>query len=147
MRVTVTWAGEHMRLKGLGASGQPVTMDAAPEHGGENQGARPSEVLLIGMAGCTALDVLSILNKKRLPVTSFAIDVEAERAAEHPKVFTAATLVYRLSGPELPGNQVKQAIDLSLSKYCGMVNTLKKAMPISYCYEINGNRSPVITAP
>lgn len=147
MKVTVTWEGEHMRLKGLGASGQPVTMDAASEHGGQNLGARPSEVLLMGMAGCTAMDVLSILKKKRLSLASFAIDVEAERAPEHPKIFTAATLVYRLAGPELPEDQVKHAIELSLSKYCGMVNTLKKAVPISYCYEINGNRSPVIPAP
>ena len=147
MHVTVNWAGEKMRLQGVGASGQPVTMDAGTDHGGQNAGARPSEVLLMGMAGCTALDVLSILQKKRLELTSFAIDVEADRAPEHPKVFTAATLIYRLEGPDLPENQVKQAIELSLSKYCGMVNTMKKAMPISYCYEINGNRSAVAPAP
>ncbi|MEW8958010.1 MAG: OsmC family protein [Moorella sp. (in: firmicutes)] len=148
MKVTVSWTGEGMALRGTGgSSGQTVVMDAAPEHGGQNLGARPSEVLLMGMAGCTALDVLSILKKKRLSLDSFAIDVEAERAAEHPKVFTAATLIYRLNGAELPEEQVKHAIELSLSKYCGMVNTLKKAMPISYCYEINGKRSPVTPAP
>lgn len=147
MHVTVTWEGEQMRLKGLGASGRPVLMDAGGDHGGQNQGARPSEVLLMGMAGCTALDVLTILNKKRLPLTSFTIEVEADRAAEEPKVFTAATLIYRLNGSNLPENQVQQTIDLSLRKYCGMVNTMKKAMPISYCYEINGNRSPVTPAP
>ncbi|WP_338825719.1 Protein YhfA [Moorella thermoacetica] len=147
MQVTVTWEGEKMRLKGVGASGQPVAMDAGTDHGGQNRGARPSEVLLMGMAGCTALDVLTILQKKRLSLTSFAIDVEADRATTDPKVFTSATLIYRLEGPDLPESQVKQAIELSLSKYCGMVNTMKKAMPISYCYEINGSRSAVEPAP
>jgi len=73
--------------------------------------------------------------------------VEAERASEHPKVFTAATLIYRFTGDNLPEDQIKHAIELSLSKYCGMVNTVKKAAPISYCYEINGQRSPVQPAP
>ncbi|GFN22640.1 MAG: OsmC family protein [Thermoanaerobacteraceae bacterium] len=146
MRVTVSWQGG-MRLVGQGESGQEVTMDAAPEHGGRNEGARPSEVFLMGMAGCTALDVLSILGKKRVKVESFAVDVEAERADEHPRVFTSATLIYRLTGPDLAEEQVKHAIELSLGKYCAMVNTVKKAAPISYCYEINGRRSPVEPAP
>ncbi|MGI9952978.1 OsmC family protein [Moorellaceae bacterium AZ2] len=146
MRVTVSWQGG-MTLVGKGESGREVTMDAAPEHGGHNEGARPSEVFLMGMAGCTALDVLSILAKKRLEVESFAVDVEAERAAEHPRVFTSATLVYRFTGGNLPEEQVKHAIELSLSKYCGMVNTVRKAAPIFYCYEVNGHRSPVEPAP
>ncbi|WP_022856164.1 OsmC family protein [Thermodesulfobacterium thermophilum] len=146
MRVTVLWQGG-MKLVGTGESGREVIMDAAPDHGGQNEGARPSEVFLMGMAGCTALDVLSILTKKRLTLKSFCIEVEAERAAEHPRVFTAATLIYRFTGDNLPEEQVKHAIELSLSKYCGMVNTVKKAAPISYCYEINGQRSDVQPAP
>lgn len=146
MRVSLSWQGG-MKLVGTGESGREVLMDAAPEHGGENFGARPSEVFLMGMAGCTALDVLSILAKKRIALQSFSLEVDAERASEHPKVFTAATLIYRFTGDNLPEDQIKHAIELSLSKYCGMVNTVKKAAPIYYCYEINGQRSPVQPAP
>jgi putative redox protein len=126
MRVTVLWQGG-MKLVGTGEFGREVIMDAAPDHGGQNEGTRPSEVFLMGMAGCTALDVLSILTKKRLTLKSFCIEVEAEQAAEHPRVFTAATLIYRFTGDNLLEEQVKHAIELSLSKYCGMVNTVKNS--------------------
>ena len=144
MKVTVNWK-EGMLLQGTGASEFPVYIDASPEFGGRNLGARPMELILMGMAGCTALDVLSILGKMRVALSSFSVEVESDRATAHPKVFTSALLTYSfaVSGPA--EEKITRAITLSLEKYCGAVNTLKMAMPIRWRYEINGNMSDTRT--
>ncbi|MDN5347235.1 MAG: putative redox protein [Clostridia bacterium] len=147
MKVTVTWENK-MKFYATGdLSGHKVEIDADPEHGGEGLGARPSELILMGMAGCTALDVISMLQKMRLQLESFSVEVEGERATEQPRVFTRANIFYRFQGENLPAEKVARAVNLSLEKYCGMVNTLKKAMPLTYCLEINGNRSEVRPVP
>ena len=140
MKVTVNWK-DGMLLQAAGESGFPVAIDAAPEFGGRNLGARPMELILMGMAGCTALDVLSILAKMRVDLEAFAVEVESERAGTDPKVFTSSVLTYRFTMPEPAADKVTRAITLSLEKYCSAVNTLKKAMPVTWRYEINGSLS------
>jgi putative redox protein len=94
------------------------------------------ELILMGLAGCTAMDVVSILQKKRQDVTAFEIQVHAERAEEHPRPFTHATLEYVVTGHHVDRDAVARAIELSLEKYCGAHATLSKAMPIEHTFRI-----------
>jgi putative redox protein len=103
---------------GESGSGHAVVMDGSPEAGGRNVGVRPMEMLLLGLGGCTAFDVVMILEKGREKVTSLEIELEAERAKEEPKVFTHVKLVYRLKGRNLKPAAVERAIKLSEEKYC-----------------------------
>jgi putative redox protein len=109
---------EGMAFMGEAGSGHAVMMDGAPEYGGRNIGLRPMEMLLIGLAGCTGFDVMQILKKGREPVTGCEVEVEAERAAEDPKVFTKIHLAYRISGPGLAPAKAERAVTLSKEKYC-----------------------------
>ena len=113
-----------------------VAMDGPPEFGGVAAGSRPLELLLIGLAGCTGMDVVSILAKKRLPLDEFRVDVEAERAPDHPKVFTEIKISYYFRGDGLTDEDVVQAIELSQEKYCSVSAMLSRAAKISYEYTI-----------
>ncbi|MED4228062.1 OsmC family protein [Neobacillus cucumis] len=134
MDLTIKWNGK-MAFAGTTPSGHEIKMDAAPEVGGENTGARPTELLLQAAAGCTAMDIISILQKMRLEPTSFQIDVDGERAEEHPKRFTNINLHYALDG-DLPEDKVIRAIQLSKDKYCSVSHSLNADITVSY--SING---------
>ncbi|AVX21244.1 MAG: OsmC family protein [Bacillota bacterium] len=136
MKVNIKWQGK-MHFLGRGAQEVDIPIDAAPAAGGEGKGASPMELLLMGVAGCTAIDIVSILEKMRLNLQDFVVEVEGERAADHPKVFTEITLVYRVWG-EIPEEKLVKAIELSLDKYCSASNTVKGVAKINYRYEING---------
>src|SRR5919106_5264567 len=97
MKATVNWQN-NMVFIGKSASGFPVQMDSDPAFGGTNSGVRPMEMVALGLAGCTAMDVLSILQKKRQKVTGFEVKVNAPRSAEHPQVFTSAVILYIVTG-------------------------------------------------
>lgn len=113
-----------------------VTMDG-PEHlGGYSAGVRPMELVLIGLAGCSGMDVISILTKKRIGLSEFSMEVEAEEASEYPKVYTSIHLRYRLRGDNLRDADVEQAIQLSETKYCSVLAMLKSTASISHEYEI-----------
>jgi putative redox protein len=116
-----------------------VLFDAAPETGGKNAGPRPKAMLMASLAGCTGMDVISILKKMKVEVTGFNMKVEGILTDEHPKKFTAMHLIYEFSGTSLPSDKIRHAIELSLDKYCGVNATLKKALEISY--EIRMNES------
>jgi putative redox protein len=103
---------------GESGSGHAVVMDGAPESGGRNIGVRPMEMLLLGLGGCTAFDVVMILEKSREKITSCEVELEAERASEDPKVFTHVKLIYKLKGKNLKPAAVERAINLSAEKYC-----------------------------
>jgi putative redox protein len=107
-----------MMFVGESGSGHTVVMDGAPEHGGRNLGIRPMEMLLIGLGGCTAFDVVQILRKGREQVTDCDVEVTAERAETDPKVFTAIHIEYRVKGRDLAPAKVERAIELSKEKYC-----------------------------
>ncbi|OAT87079.1 OsmC family protein [Desulfotomaculum copahuensis] len=137
MKVNLKWENG-MKFVARGDSQHAVVMDTSFEHGGKDEGVRPMELLLMGMAGCTGLDVISILKKMRIKLNTFEISVDAVRAEEYPQVFTAATLIYRFSLDNPEPEKISRAIKLSHEKYCSAINTLKKSFPISYRYEING---------
>lgn len=117
-------------------SGHWVTMDGPEELGGHNSGPRPMELGLIALGGCTAMDVISILKKKRAPVEDFAMELEAERADEHPKVFTRIRIKYIIYGKGIRPQDVERAIELSETKYCSMSAMLGKTAEITTEYEI-----------
>ena len=107
-----------MMFVGESGSGHAVVMDGAPEYGGRNLGIRPMEMLLIGLGGCTAFDVVQILRKGREQVSDCEVEVIAERAEVDPKVFTKIHLEYRVGGKGLAPAKVERAIQLSKEKYC-----------------------------
>lgn len=127
---------EGMRFKGVAPSGQELVMDAAEDAGGQGKGPRPLELLLVALGGCTGMDVISILRKKRLDVTGYEITVRAERAVEHPRVYTAIELEHTVRGRGIAPEAVARAIELSDYKYCSVMAMLRLATPISSTYHI-----------
>ena len=135
MKAIATWKG-NMKFTGESASGFPVQMDADDTVGGSNSGVRPMELMAISLAGCTAMDVISILTKKQQDVAEFEVHVDAPRSLEFPKVFTNAVITYTLVGKNIDKNAVLRAIELSAVKYCPAQAMLEKAFPIELKYEI-----------
>lgn len=142
MKATVNWKG-NMAFVGAGDSSRfPVQMDA---DSGIDSGARPMELIALGLAGCTAMDVISVLQKKKQNVTRFDVDVDAARAEEHPKVFTNAVITYIVTGSNVDENALLRAIELSATRYCPAQSMLGQVFPIDLRYEIyeeegNGER-------
>ena len=123
MHATVSWQGKR-RFVGAGESGHALTMDAKQEAGGENSGARPMELLLVGLGGCTGIDVTMILERMRIPYQRVDIHLDAERAADLPQKFTAITLTYEVDAPGAPLERVMRAVTLSQDKYCSASHSL-----------------------
>ena len=117
-------------------SGHALVMDGPPDHGGRNLGVRPMEMLLMGMGGCTQFDVLLILRKARQQVTDCVVELEAERAAEDPKVFTRIHVHFVVSGHDLSTKHVDRAVRLSAEKYCSASIMLGATAQISHDFEI-----------
>lgn len=134
MKMNITWTGQ-MAFSGDAPSGHEIKMDAATEIGGQNSGPRPTELLLHAVAGCTGIDIISILQKMRLNPSSFRIEIDGTRAEEHPKRFTNIHILYALEG-ELPEEKVVRAITLSKDKYCSVSHSLNADISVSY--SING---------
>lgn len=118
MDASVKMDGGDMRFVGSADSGFPIVMDAHPSVGGDNSGARPMELLLIGLCGCTAMDVISILRKKRQQVSGLEVKAHAKNAETYPKVFTNIALEYIVTGREVDPSAVERAIQLSAERYC-----------------------------
>jgi putative redox protein len=130
MEAKVTWKSGLSFNGWASKSGfsMPLGTDAAS--GGADDGFRPMELLLVGLAGCTAMDVISILEKKKQAVSHFEVKVQAGRAAEHPRVFTHIVLEYVVTGKSIDPAAVQRAVELSESKYCSAQAMLKKAVEI-----------------
>ena len=135
MRARVKWL-DHMSFVGESESGHSIVMDGSPEHGGRNLGCRPMETVLIGMGGCTAFDVVLMLQKSRQNVVSVELELESERAEEVPRVFTRIGVHFIVSGKNLSDKQVGRAVALSAEKYCSATRMLEKTAEISYSHEI-----------
>ena len=135
MKANVTWQN-NMAFIGKSASGFPVQMDADSNFGGTERGVRPMEMIALGLAGCTAMDVISILRKKRQDVTQFEVRVDAPRSADHPKVFTKAVITYTVTGRSVDENAVLRSIELAAIKYCPAQIMLELAFPMDLHYEI-----------
>jgi putative redox protein len=131
MKASVRWV-EDVMFVGESGSGHAVVLDGAPEAGGRNLGVRPMEMLLIGLGGCTALDVVMILKRSREPVTDCVVEMEADRAETEPKVFTRIQMRYRISGRGLDPKKVERAVNLSAEKYCSATAMLAKTAQISH---------------
>lgn len=125
-----------MAFQGSANSGYTLQMDSGPAVGGEESGFRPMELLLIGLGGCTAMDVLSILRKKRQEVTGFDVDVDARQAEDHPHVFTHIIVNYVIRGRDINPKAVERAIYLSETKYCPAQAMFAKATTVEHTYEI-----------
>ncbi len=136
MNVSVDWQGE-MKFIGTSDSGHDITMDAGSAVGGHNEGARPLELMALSLAGCTAMDVISILKKKRQDVTGFQVQVQTENAANHPKVFTSIHIKYTLHGHNIAPKAVERAMELSETRYCPAQAMLSAVAPTTLSYEIN----------
>jgi putative redox protein len=135
MKARAKWV-EGMAFMGESGSGHAVMMDGAPEHGGRNIGIRPMEMLLIGLAGCTSFDVVGMLKKGREAVTGCEVEVEAERAATDPKVFTRIHLAYRITGKGLSRAKAERAVTLSKEKYCSASIMLGATAEMSHSLEV-----------
>ncbi|MGB5305167.1 MAG: OsmC family protein [Gammaproteobacteria bacterium] len=135
MKARIKWI-EGTAFMGESASGHTVVMDGPPESGGRDLGIRPMEMILIGLGGCTAFDVVYILKKARQPVTDCVVEVTAERAAKVPKVFTSIHVHFIVSGKDLEEKQVARAVSLSAEKYCSASIMLGKVAAVSHDYEL-----------
>lgn len=114
-----------------------VTMDGPEDFGGSNAGIRPKELMLLALAGCTGSDVVSILQKKRIDVRSFEINITAEMSDDHPKVYTSMNIDYIFKGKGIKESDVERAIELSQTKYCGVTKMYEKAMTITHSFQIH----------
>ena len=136
MKARIKWI-EDVTFAGESGSGHTVLMDGPPEHGGHNRGVRPMEMLLLGLGGCTAFDVIHILGKSRQPVTDCEVELSAERAGTEPRVFTRIHVHFIVTGEGLDEKRVARAISLSAEKYCSASILLARAgVEISHDYEI-----------
>ncbi|MDH3354063.1 MAG: OsmC family protein [Chromatiales bacterium] len=130
MQTTVTWQGKMAFMADDGA-GHRVKMDAPPAVGCEDDGFRPKHFLLDALAGCTSMDVISILNKMKISPNSFRVEVSATETEEHPKVFSDFHIRYVVSS-EVPEDKLNKAIDLSQERYCGVTAMFKNFAPITH---------------
>ena len=136
MRVEVRWKDKMQFVARGEDSGGQIFIDGGGEPDQPVLGPRPMEVMLMSVGGCTGIDVVSILRKMRVDFSEFWIEIEAERAPSHPKVFTEITLFYRIKGENITPEAMERAIRLSQEKYCSASQSLKA--PIRYKFEING---------
>lgn len=132
---TATWVGG-LQFQGTATSGHQLIMDALPQFGGKDAGFRPLELFLVGLAGCTGMDVIGILQKMRQEVTGFEVKVVAQRREEHPRVYTDIALEYVFRGRGLEPRSLERAMELSLTKYCSAHAMLSRAAKVTSSYRI-----------
>ena len=125
-----------LQFVGDSSSGHAVVMDGEPSVGGHNTGPRPMELLLLGAGGCSGMDVISILKKKKQEVTGLEIRVKGKKAEDYPKKFTRITLEFIVKGRDISEEAVKRAVELSMHKYCSVKATLEGAAKIDFSFKI-----------
>jgi len=135
MNISVNWV-DGLLMVGKSDSGHTITMDGPPESGGENLGVRPMEMLLLGVAGCTMIDVVTTLKKMRQDLSYLETKINAERATDHPKVFTNIHIQFILKGQNLDSKKVDKAITLSAEKYCSASIMLGETATITHDFQI-----------
>lgn len=135
LNATVKWV-DSLQFIGESGSGHAIVMDGDAEVGGNDTGMRPTELLLIGLGGCSGMDIASILKKKKQQVTGIEARIKGEKADTYPKKITEIEIEYIVSGKDLSEEAVKRAIDLSMEKYCSVKATLEGSAKIKYTYRI-----------
>ena len=123
--VTTTWKGK-MQFESTNPSGETVLINAGEENGGEGAGLRPKAMMLSALAGCSGLDVASLIEKMKLEVTDFKIETSANLTEEHPKIYDQVTVEYHFYGANLNEAKLQRAVDLSVEKYCGVMEMFRK---------------------
>lgn len=135
MKAAVTW--DHgLTFEGTADTGFTVSMGGSTAVGGDDDGFRPMELILTGLIGCTAMDVISILMKKRQDVTNFRVTADAEQAGDHPHVFTKIRIHYIVEGRDVDPKAVERAMELSETRYCPAQAMLSETVPMELTYEI-----------
>lgn len=129
------------QIKGITFAGKSdsnhwVIMDGPEDFGGSNAGIRAKELVLIGLGGCTASDVISILQKKRIPLTNYEMNLTAEVSDEHPQVYKKIHIEYVFTGKGIPEKDVERAVELSMTKYCSVTAMLQKSVEITHSFKI-----------
>ena len=136
MKATIEWQ-DKVQFKATAGSGHTVPMDGPPDAGGENRGARPMELVLMGLGGCSSFDVVNILTKSRQNVVDCVTEVTGERADEVPQVFTSIHLHFRVTGRGLDERRVARAVSLSAEKYCSASIMLQRGgVSVTHSYEV-----------
>ncbi len=138
---TVKWV-DNLTMVAETASGHAVVMDGPPDIGGQNLGPRPMEMVLVGLGGCTTVDVIMILEKARQRVSGCRVEVSAERADTVPKVYTKIHVHYVVSGRDLDPKKVERAVKLSAEKYCSVSKMLEQAAEVTHDFEIVDENAP-----
>jgi len=128
-QVKIEWL-ENMAFE-ANVNGHKIMLDAAEAVGGENRGPRPKNLMLVALAGCTGMDVISILKKMRVEVEAFNVLVEGDLTDEHPKQFSQMTVIYEFKGSDLPMDKLEKAVNLSEERYCGVSAMYRKAFGIT----------------
>lgn len=128
--ISATW------LNGLAfeaeVDGHKIYMDSSMEHGGKNTGPRPKPLMMVALAGCTAMDVAAILGKMKVELEEFTVDVEGEISEDHPKRFLGMKVIYRVKGRDIKRASIEKAVNLSTTRYCGVSANYSRAFPIDY---------------
>jgi putative redox protein len=135
MKATVKWL-DHMSFVGEAGSGHSIVMDGAPDVGGRNMGVRPMEMVLLGLGGCTAFDMVLILQRQRQAIIDCQVEIEAERAETTPKVFTKIHVHYIVKGSGLDPKKVERAVHMTAEKYCSVSIMLSASVELSHDFEI-----------
>lgn len=135
MTTQVKWQGG-LSFEGTTESGHSILMDAAPEVGGENKGARPMELVLLGLGGCTSIDVIMMLQKAKQAVEDCQVEITSERSEIVPKVFTKIHVHFKVTGQDLNPKKVERAVNLSAEKYCSVSKMLEASVEMSHDFEI-----------
>jgi putative redox protein len=135
MKITLKKTGQ-LGFNATTESGHTVLLDGSPDHGGDNQGPRPMEMILVALGGCSGIDVSLILQKSRQQVSDISIEVEAERADSIPAVFTSVHVNYNITGIDLDPTRVERAVSLSMDKYCSVTRMLEPSVNITHSYTV-----------
>lgn len=135
LKATLRWT-EGLQFVGQSGTGHAIVIDGSPEHGGQNTGMRPMELLVVAAGGCSGMDIVSILAKKKQDVRGVEINVKGKQAEEYPKRFTEIEIDFIIKGKNLSEEAVKRAIELSMEKYCSVKATLEHSAKIVYSYKI-----------
>lgn len=136
--VTTQWESG-MRFESNNPSGKTFFIDASPDDGGEGNGMRPKALMLSSLAGCSGLDVVSILKKMKVELADFKIDVHGELTEEHPKYYHKVLVEYHFYGTELDEAKIKKAVDLSVKKYCGVMEMFRQFADVSIAIHYHQN--------
>ena len=137
MKIEIDRVNDAFHMQAIGKTGVPINIDASPDIGGVDAGARPMELLLMSLGSCSAVDVLLILKKQRQTVDDIKISIEAERVKDQlPSVFKFINICFKITG-EVDENKLKRAIELSRDKYCSVSAMLHHAVEINYNYQLN----------